>query len=336
MNDCLSQTWYDRVPKIELHIHLTGSIPHETLWEIISKYGGDPDVPDMAALVQKFQYRDFPHFLETWNWKNNFLREYEDFTFLSEAVARDLASQNILYAELSFSLPRFRMRGLETARLAEAVRKGLNKVPEIDTPLMVDLVRDFGHEAAYENIDGIAEAQEYGVIGINTGGSEQLFPPEPFAPAYEKARKLGLRTSIHAGEAAGPASIWGALEHLKPDRIGHGTRAIEDPELVDFLAKHAVPIEICLLSNVRTAVVKSAADHPVRRYFERGIPVSINTDDPKMFGNSLADEYRTLEMTLGFTRDEIRQTILYGVEMSWMSPEKKQALTARLTSHEDW
>ncbi len=334
MTDTLSL--YKKIPKVELHIHLTGSIPLETLMEIIRKYGGDPDVPDMAALERKFQYRDFPHFLETWNWKNTFLREYEDFTFLSEAVARDLASQNVLYAEVSVSLPRFQGKGLETPKLAEAVRAGLNKVPEIEINLMVDLVRDFGHEAAVRNLDGVAEAKEYGIIGINLGGSEQLFPPEPFAEAYEKARKLGLRTSVHAGEAAGPESVWGALQYLQPDRIGHATRAIEDPELVDFLAKNRVPLEICLLSNVRTGVAKSVSAHPVKGYFERGVPLSINTDDPKMFGNSLAEEFLALETELGFTRDEIRQLILFGVETSWLSLEKKRVLTDQLLTHPDW
>lgn len=327
---------YEKIPKVELHLHLTGAIPLETLWEIIRKYGGDPSVPDISTLEQKFKYQDFPHFLETWIWKNTFLREYEDFTYLSEAVACDLYRQNVLYAEVSFSLDRFKNNGLETQKLAEAIREGISRVPEIEIALMVDIVRDSGPEAAFRNMDEIAEAREYGIIGINMGGGEHLHPPEPFAGVYEKARKLGFRTSVHAGEAAGPGSVWGALQALMPDRIGHATRAIEDKNLVDFIKKNRIPLEICLLSNVRTGVTASPEEHPVRHYFEKGIPLSINTDDPKMFGNSLAEEYCTLETSLGFTEDEIRSLILSGISTSWLSHERKHELFERFTGHPDW
>jgi adenosine deaminase len=337
MNNNISAiSWYEKVPKVELHIHLTGSIPLETLWELISKYGGDPDIPDIAALERKFRYRDFPHFLDTWRWKNGFLREYEDFTFLSEAVARDLARQNILYAEVSFSLARFQEHDLETQRLAESIRSGLSKVPEIEIALIVDQVRDYGPDLALQNLDDIVETREFGIIGVDIGGSEADFPPELFVESYQKARTLGFHTRAHAGEGAGPESVWGAINSLKVDRIGHGTRAIEDEKLVDYLSERRIPVEICLLSNMRTGVVESAEAHPVRHYFEKGIPLSINTDDPKMFNNSLAEEYETLETVLGFTRDEIRSLIFSGVNTSWLPEDRKRELKEKLTGHPGW
>ncbi len=330
------KSWYERVPKVELHLHLTGAIPHETLWELIMKYGGDSSVPDIGSLEEKFRYRDFMHFLETWLWKNQFLREYEDFTFLSEAVARDLASQNILYAEMFFSASRFHDKNLTVSRLAEAVRKGLNKVPEIEINLIIDLVRDNGPENAEKILPEIVESREFGVIGIGLGGNEKEYPPELFTEVYEKARQAGLHTTAHAGEAAGSDSIWAAINHLKVERIGHGTRAIEDEKLVDYLAQHSLPVEICPISNVKTGVVESIKQHPVRYYYDRFIPVSISTDDPKMFDTSLAEEYEILTNDLGFIRDEIRTMLFNAVRTSWLSDDKKRELASRLINHPDW
>ncbi|HEY40957.1 MAG TPA: adenosine deaminase [Dehalococcoidia bacterium] len=329
-------TWFDKVPKVELHLHLEGAIPHNALWELIQKYGGEPSVPNLQALVEKFKYRDFLHFMETWVWKNQFLREYEDFTFISEAVARDLADQNVLYAETFFAPSDFARHGLGTQKLAEAIRAGLSKVPEVEIALVADLVRSRKLEDASSTLAEINEVRELGVIGITIGGSEQAHPPGRFADIYERARQLGFHTSAHAGEAAGPESIWGAIHSLKVERIGHGTRAFEDDSLVDYIASHKIPLEVCLISNVRTCVVESIAKHPICNYFDRGIIVTINTDDPKMFNTSLAEEYRALEGELGFSREEVRGIILQGVEASWLSEDRKIELVKSFREHPDW
>ena len=287
-------------------MHLEGAIPYGALWELVQKYGGDKTVPSKEALKRKFEYKDFPHFIETWGWKNQFLREYEDFIFIAEAVARDLAGQNIRYAEMFFSPPDFTHQGLKAGQLTESIRKGLDRVKEIEIALVADLVRDSGPGRAATTLAEINEVKQLGVIGIGIGGSEHDFPPKPFESVFAKARQLGFHTSAHAGEAAGPESIWGAIRNLKVDRIGHGTRAGEDSALMDYLAGKKIPIEMCPLSNVKTGVVKSYEEHPVRRYFELGMFISINTDDPKMFNNSLAEEYMLLVEKKGFTRAEIK------------------------------
>ena len=316
--------WFDRVPKVELHLHLEGAIPYHALWELVQKYGGDPTVPDFDALQRRFEYRDFSHFIEIWIWKNQFLREYEDFTFIAEAVARDLACQNVRYVEAFFSPRDFARHDLKTQKLTEAIRAGLSRVPTIEIALVADLVRDYGPEKAAVTLAEINEVQDLGVVGIGIGGSEHEFPPELFENVYEEARRLGFHTSAHAGEVAGAESIWGAIRSLKVDRIGHGTRAEEDDALLDYLATYRIPLEMCPLSNVRTGVVKSLEEHPVRRYFERGIVVTINTDDPKMFGNSLAEEFSVLVDRQGFSRNEIRMLILNGIEASWLSEDRKR------------
>jgi adenosine deaminase len=328
----VDRCWFERLPKVELHVHLEGAIPHPVLWELLQKYGGDPAIPTREDLVRKFVYRDFPHFLELWSWKNQLLRQYEDFEFLAAEVARDLVRQNIRYAEVFYSPPDFRFAGLEPQRLTEAIRKGLQRASGIEIALVADLVRDYGPELGARTLACLKEVQGLGVIGIGIGGSEHKFPPEAFAPVYRQAREMGFRTSAHAGEAAGPESVWGALRSLEVDRIGHGTRAFEDPELVDYLAQKKVPLELCVLSNVRTAVVPEVARHPARHYYGRGIPLSINTDDPKMFGNSLAEEYLALYQQLAFSPADIQCLILQGIETSWLPPQRKRELLGQFQS----
>jgi adenosine deaminase len=328
--------WFERVPKVELHLHLEGAIPHEALWELVCKYGGDPSVPDQEALRRRFSYRDFGQFVETWVWKNQFLREYEDFACISAAFARRLADQNIRYAEVFYSPVDFQTRGLETQRLTLAIRRGLSQVSGVQVALIADLVRDSGPASALRTLSEITEVRDLGVIGIGIGGSEHKFPPDPFEAVYAEARRRGFGTTAHAGEAAGAESIWGAIRKLHVDRIGHGTRAEEDESLIEFLVDHRIPLEMCPISNLRTGVVRAYEDHPVRRVFDRGLAVTINTDDPAMFGNSLAEEYRLLAEGFGFSRAEIRTLILNGIHAAWLSSEKRDELIATFYADPAW
>ncbi len=218
--------------------------------------------------------------------------------------------------------------GLSAQEITVALRKGLDRVPQLEVALIADLVRNRGPEHGLRNLLEIDEIKEYGVIGIGIGGAEHDFPPEPFASVYDRARALGFHTTAHAGEASGAESIWGALRTLHVERIGHGTRAGEDPRLLDYLVETQIPLEMCPLSNVRTGVVPSIEDHPIHRYFDRGLMVTVNSDDPKMFGNSLAEEYATLERVLGFTPDEVRTLILNGVRASWLPDVRKDEMLA--------
>jgi adenosine deaminase len=325
--------WRDQVPKVELHVHLEGAIPLPALWGLIEKYGGDPGVPDLQALERRFAYRDFAQFIEIWVWKNGFLRELEDFTHIAEAVALHLREQRILYAEAFYSPPDFARHGLGTQDLTTAIRAGLDRVDGVRVNLVADLVRDFGPLLARRTLAEVAEVRrEGGVVGIGIGGSEQSFPPEPFAAVYQRARELGFRTSAHAGEAAGPESIWGALRALHVDRIGHGTRAGEDEALLDHLAEHRVPLEMCPVSNVRTGVVRSLEEHPLIDFMERGLLVTVSTDDPAMFQTSLAGEFRAL----GLTREQVRTLVLAGVEGSWLEGDASDALAGRIAADPSW
>ncbi|HJS72812.1 MAG TPA: adenosine deaminase [Vicinamibacteria bacterium] len=321
------------LPKVEIHLHIEGAIPIPALWTLIEKYGSD-EVSSIEELGERFRYRDFRHFLSAWMWKNGFIREYEDFTFLASAVARDLADQNVRYAEAFHSPGDFAvLHGLEVSRITEAVRRGLDEESErIEIRLIADLTRDFGPERGRAWLREIAGARELRIVGIGLGGSEHDFPPEPYRDVYKEARALGLRTTAHAGEAAGPESIWGALRALEVDRIGHGTRAAEDPALVEYLLEKRIPIEMCPVSNVRTGVVDSVARHPLRAFFDRGLLVSVNTDDPKMFGTSLAGEYLALAEHQGFEIPEIRRLVENAIDSTWADEPTRERLREELSA----
>lgn len=329
-------TWYSKLPKVELHVHLEGAIPHGALFDLIQKYGGDPSIPDVTALAKRFAYNNFAHFVEAWSWKNQFLREYEDFSHIAELTARNMANQNIRYAEMFFSPSLFIRHGLEVQELTHAVRIGLSRVPEIEISLIADLVRDYGPESEMTTLKRLNEVKGDGVIGIGLGGSEHEFPPEPFECLYEEARLMDFHITAHAGEAAGPESMWSAIRHLQVDRIGHGTRAREDPELLDYLRKHGTPLELCPVSNVCTGVVSTLAEHPIREYFERGLAISVNTDDPMMFGTSLDKEYELLVKECGFKRQEICQLIILAVKSSWLSESRKKSLVTSFAKEPSW
>lgn len=331
------QDWFDNVPKAELHLHLEGAIPHDALWELVQKYGGDPTVPTLESLRERFKFRDFAHFIELWIWKNGFLREYDDFAFFSEAIAYDLVRQNIRYAEAFLSPGRFELEGLDAQRIIESVRTGLSRFNGVEVALITDLTRDLGPENALNLVGRVNELREQqGVIGVGLGGSEHDWPPELFADAYTLAKDLGLHVTAHAGEAAGANSVWDAIHALGVERIGHGTRSEEDDRLLDHLAESQIPLEMCPLSNVATRVVDDISQHPIRRYVERGLMVTVNTDDPSMFGNSLAEEYRTLENVFGFNRNEVRELILNGIRASWLPDNRKADLIGSFTADSAW
>jgi adenosine deaminase len=320
------------LPKVEIHLHLEGAIPLPAMWELIRKYGGG-GLKGMEELEARFRYRDFPHFLSTWMWKNGFLREYEDFTFFASSVAKDLASQNLRYVEAFYSPGDFAMlHGLEPGRVTEAVRAGLDSERDrIEVRLIADLTRDFGPERGRGWLEEIVRDKPMKIIGIGIGGSEQSFPPEPYRDVYREARRLGLRTTAHAGEAAGPESIWGAIEVLEVDRIGHGTRAAEDPALVRYLKEHQLPIEMCPISNCRTGVVKSLREHPIRKFFDAGLLVSVNTDDPKMFETSLESEYLGMSRELAFSLGEIGKLARNAIDSTWADDPTRKRLHDELT-----
>lgn len=315
------------LPRVELHVHLEGAVPLPALLTLIDKYG-DPGVSSLGDLEERFHYKDFPQFIRTWIWMTGFLREYEDYEFIADAVAVDLAFQGLRYAELTYAPGPGGKFGLTVAGISQAVRRGLDRHRDLlRTSLIGDLIRDNGPEQGERWLREMAEVRvSAGIAGIGIGGSEQRYPPEPYADVFELARKMGFRTCAHAGEAAGPESVWGALRALKVDRIGHGTRAAEDPALVEHLRIHRVPLECCPVSNVRTGVVADLRQHPLRHFIDKNLIATVNTDDPKMFGTSLNGEFSDLVDQIGLTPGEIRRLARNAIDAAWCDEELKREL----------
>jgi adenosine deaminase len=325
---------WSTMPKAEIHLHLEGAIPLPTLWELIEHHGGDPVIRTRDQLSEWFTYRDFTHFIETWTWMNGFLRGYDDFEFVAEAVARHLVGQNIVYVEAFFSPSDFRQHGLEPQGIAKSIRTGLDRVTGIEVALIVDLVRDRGPHGTARTLAAIKEvAIEAGVIGIGIGGLEVAYPPEQFAQVYSDAEAAGFRLTAHAGEEGGPESVWGALRSLRVERIGHGVRSVEDPELVEYLVEHQIPLEVCPTSNLRTGVVAHWDEHPVTELIAAGAFVTINTDDPAMFDTDLAGEFETLANQVGLTDSALKKLSLAVIDASWANGATRSRLVQDI---EDW
>ena len=314
---------YERAPKVELHLHLEGAPPIETLWQLVDHYG-DENIRSIDDLRDLFEYRDFPHFIETWFWMTKFLRTAEDFELVASAVGRSLAEQNIIYAEASISPADFAKHGLSVGEIATAVRTGLSSPGTAPVGLLVDLVRDTGPEEALRVAQQTVEvAGEAGIVGITIGGSEQDFPPALFREAYRVAEREGLGLTAHAGEAAGAKSVWSALNDLGVSRIGHGVRSVEDPALLDHLVERRIPLEVCPSSNLRTGVVDSWEQHPVFELLERGVNVTVSSDDPLFFGNSVAGDLRAMAELADI---DVAGLTNAAIEASWAGEQRKRQM----------
>ncbi len=332
--------WFDRIPKVELHCHLEGAIPRDFLWQLIQRHGGDPTLRKRSDLDAHFRFHDFAHFIQTWVWKNRFLRTPADFADVASAVARSFVAHHIVYAELFFSPADFAEKGLGVAELACAIRSGLRRVPEVEVNLIADLVRDFGPDRALATLDALEDVRDQGVIGIGLGGSEREHPARAFTEVFARARERGWHLTAHAGEADGAASVRAAVELLHVERIGHGIHAIDDAAVVRLLIERGVALEVCPLSNLATGVVRDLAHHPITRLCDAGVAVTVNTDDPGMFGNTLAGEFRALTATRGgghgWTRAQVRQATLAAVDASWLPSDGRAGLRRRILNDPAW
>lgn len=321
----------DGLPKVELHLHLEGAVPLGTLWRLIDLYEGKSTVPDKEALVQRLRYRSFAEFIDTWWWMTGFIRRIDDFTLVAEAVAADLAGQNIVYAEASFSPTDFERHGMSPQEIAVAIRTGLDRVPGIQVVLNCDLVRDTGVERAHRTLAAVTEvAEATDIRGITIGGSEQKYPAEMFADVYRRAEVAGFRLTAHAGEAAGPESVAAALDVLGVERLGHGVRLVEDRSLLERVVAEQVPLEICPTSNLRTGVVDSWDRHPIGILLAEGANVTISSDDPTFFHTTVANELREVGSRFGADPVELTRR---AVAASWMSEDERTGVMAQIG---DW
>jgi aminodeoxyfutalosine deaminase len=285
------------LPKAELHLHLEGSIEPETLHEL-----------DPATSVEEFrtlyQYADFDAFLKAFGAVGKRLRTPEDYGLITRRLLERLESQNIRHAEIIIAAGVVLWKGQEFTPIYDAIRDAA-RGSAVQTRWILDAVRHFGADHVQKVAVLAAERVNDGVIAFGIGGSEERGPAAWFRETFAFAKSAGLRLTAHAGESMGPESIRAALD-LGAERIGHGIAAAQDPDLMRELRERDIPLEICITSNLVTGVVKRIEEHPVRRLFDAGVPITLNTDDPAMFGCTLASEYALAARAFGFSVPELR------------------------------
>ncbi|HUY80178.1 MAG TPA: adenosine deaminase [Acidobacteriaceae bacterium] len=322
-----------RLPKAELHLHLEGAVTPETLVELSQRHDGTPLSMDAARAI--YQYKDFTGFLLAFKAVTERLRTPEDYELIAWKMLERLAAQGVVHAEVYIAVgvvhywdhaevePLF--EGLERARMRAERELG------ISTYWIFDAVRHFGPEAAARVFRKAAEmrANHPSIIGIGIGGDERKTGADVFRELYAEARAAGLRLTAHAGESVGPESIWGAI-NIGAERIGHGLTAIEDPELMGILAERQIPVEICISSNVRTGCCQQILEHPVRSYFDAGLMITLNSDDPAMFASDLEGEYRLARNTFGFTNEHLRELAANSIEASFLPADRKVEILRRI------
>jgi aminodeoxyfutalosine deaminase len=312
------------LPKAELHLHLEGTVTPQTLVELRNRHGKATTLAEAQAL---YQYEDFLGFLMAFKTLTEDLQTPEDYELITYRLIEQLKAENVLHAEVYVSVGVCLWRKQDFDALFEGLERGRQR-GERDSGVSLlwifDAVRQFGAEAAQSVFGLAAKYRERNVVGIGLGGDEKKAPPELFREQYAFAADHDLRLTIHAGESAGPESIWGAL-NLGADRIGHGLAAYQDEELMEELATRQIPIEICMTSNLRTRCCPNLQDHPVRRYFDQGLMITLNSDDPAMFGSTLNQEYELAQKEFSFTDEHLRELARNSFEASFLPAEKKVA-----------
>jgi adenosine deaminase len=316
------------LPKAEQHIHIVGSTRPETLLWLVEQGGLEAPFSTLDEVKSFFSYRDFSHFISVYSVVARSITEERQFERITYEMFEDEVLCNVRYVEASFSAPDHVLKGLEYGTMLDAINRGVRRAKRdfgVECDLRIDLVRNYGPEIGMMVLDWI-EGKGENIVSIDIGGSEESFPPEPFARVYARAREMGLHLAAHAGEAAGPESVWGAVRVLRVERVGHAVAARSDPALMDLLRDEGITVEACPVSNVRTGAVKSLSEHPIREFIERGISVTVSSDDPSMFGTDMNNEYLQLYRQLGFTVPELFRLSLGAVESSFLPNGRREKL----------
>ena len=320
------------MPKVELHIHLEGSVQPHTLFDLAQRHHIALPVSNVSELATWYTFRDFNHFLDIFTKICECLRTPEDFTRITYEYGQSMARQNIRYAEVTWTpyTHVYQFSDIPWDDLLAAIEAGRERARRdfgVDMRWIPDIARCFA-DTADPVVDWLLsdEAHAAGVVALGLGGPEVGYPPELFKSAFEKALTGGLHSNPHAGETVGPESVWGAIRALKAERIGHGVRAIEDPALIAYLVEQQLPLEVNPTSNLCLRVYPSYQDHPLRQLIETGVSVTINSDDPALFNTTLNDEYLHAVQDCGLSISQLEHAALNAVRASYLPAGEKQAM----------
>ena len=328
--------WLRKLPKVELHLHLEGTIQPETLLQLSKRHDAEPLTAEAARKL--YIYEDFSGFMDSFKAVSARLKGPDDYELITYNMIRDLAAQGVVHAEvyISFGIIYY-WKNQEVEPYVEAIERGRVKgEKDFGTTVywLIDAVRHFGADEATKVFRKAAELRKLypSIIGIGIGGDEARGSADLFRESYAEAKAAGLRLTAHAGETIGPESIWAAL-NIGAERVGHALSAQNDAELLDVLAAKQVPLELNVTSNIRTGCCKSFEEHPVKLYFESGLMVTINSDDPPMFGSNLLDEYVLVQERFEFSLEQMRELAANAVEASFLPPERKLELMRRVEQY---
>ena len=330
-------TFIAGLPKVELHVHHVGSASPRIVAELAARHEGRSPVPaDPEALADYFAFRDFAHFIEVYLSVVDLIRDADDVWLLTHEVARELARQQVRYAELTVTPYSHVNRGIPAPAFCEAIEDA-RKRAEADFGIALrwcfDIPGEAGLPAAEQTLRIALDERPDGLVSFGLGGPEIGVPRPQFKPYFDQARAAGLRSVPHAGETTGPETIWDALRELGAERIGHGISAAQDPALLTYLAERRIPLEISPTSNVRTRAVTSLDAHPLPRIVEAGVPVSINSDDPPMFGTTLNDEYAVAARLLRLGPDGVAALAREAVAAAFLTPAEQARITAEIDAY---
>jgi adenosine deaminase len=329
--------WLQSLPKVELHVHLEGTISPETLVELDRRHGHPQQLTSAGVAACWYRYADFPGFIDAFTRISDQILTADDLGFVVEQYGADLARQGVRYAEVHYNAePHLRRKGIPLRSGLQAMNVARQHVLDahgVEMRWIVDGVRDaaIGPVSVDIAIDWIVDAgPDSGIVALGLGGNEIEHPARKFARSFQRAHDLGINVVAHAGEAMGPASIRETLDYLNPARIGHGVRAGEDPDLLEILADRGIPLEVCPSSNVRTGVLPSYEAVPLRAFRESGVRFSINSDDPPMFGTDLLSEYALAIDIQDMNRDDTVQFVADTIDQSFAPSSIKARLHEEL------
>ncbi|HYG98037.1 MAG TPA: adenosine deaminase [Terriglobales bacterium] len=312
------------LPKAELHLHLEGAIEPETVVELARNHGQELDSVDVRKL---YEYTDFTGFLMCFRGITEHLQTPDDYELITYRLMERLRRENVLHAEVFVAVGTCLYWGRRWDEIFEGLERGRIRGERdfgVSVLWIADAVRHFGPEAAQSVVDCSAKFMDRNLVGFGIGGDERRAAPELFREVYASAANYGMRLTCHAGESMGPQSVWGALKALRSERIGHCLTSHQDRELISHLRDTQVPVEVNITSNVRTGCCDGYGAHPVREFFDEKLLMTLNTDDPAMFGTSLTQEYQIAQDLFGFTDEELKQLAMNSFRASFLPEDKKR------------
>lgn len=324
------------IPKTEIHLHLEGMASVDTIWSLIQKHKLEiPGISNRNDIIKRFKVKNLNDFIDLFlNVIQNCYREEIDLELQIKDAREYLKRNNIIYTEVFFAPSKFLMNGFSFDVMMEYLDQGAKKSKEedgIEIKFLIDVSRSFGPDNAINNLNLILKHKKPSIIGIGLGGAESKGPAGDYKEVFELARNAGLKVVAHAGEDVGPESIWSTINDLKVSRIGHGISAIQDKKLMDYLKETQTPLEICPMSNIFTKkYVSSYKDHPIRKFYDHGMYVTVNTDDPTIFGMELIDEYFNLLDNDIFTLEEIFELMKNNLYATFQTTQEKDAIWEKM------